>query len=82
MTDDAGLSRRINDLAAEEEQIFSRAGSGGGMEPAEQERLRQIQLELDQAYDLLRQRQGRRDAGESADLARPRPPEVVENYEQ
>lgn len=42
------------------------------------ERLAKINIELDQCWDLLRQRQ----AGHNPDEAHVRPPEIVENYEQ
>jgi Protein of unknown function (DUF2630) len=41
-----------------------------------------INIELDQCWDLLRQRQALRDAGRNPDEAHVRPPEIVENYEQ
>ena len=45
-------------------------------------RLAQVQVELDQCWDLLRQRRALRDVGGDPDDAQVRPPEVVENYEQ
>ncbi|HEV8619647.1 MAG TPA: DUF2630 family protein [Nitrospiraceae bacterium] len=45
-------------------------------------RLAQVQVELDQCWDLLRQRRALRDVGLDPDDAQVRPPEVVENYEQ
>ena len=44
--------------------------------------MERIKVELDQCYDLLHQRQGRRDSGLDPDAAEVRPPEVVEGYEQ
>jgi len=46
------------------------------------QRLVQVQVELDQCWDLLRQRRALRDFGRDPDDAQVRPPEVVENYEQ
>lgn len=80
--DDRRLMAHINDLALEEEQLWSRASQEGGLDVAEQERLHQIQLDLDQSYDLLNQRRARRDAGLDPDEATARPIDVVENYEQ
>lgn len=48
----------------------------------DRKRLVQVQVELDQCWDLLRQRRALRDVGLNPDDARVRPPEVVENYEQ
>jgi hypothetical protein len=39
-------------------------------------------VELDQCYDLLRQRQARRAVGQDPDEAELRPPDVVEQYQQ
>ncbi len=48
----------------------------------DRKRLVQVQVELDQCWDLLRQRRALRDVGGDPDDAQVRPPEVVENYEQ
>jgi hypothetical protein len=45
-------------------------------------RLAEVQVELDQCWDLLRQRRALRDVGRDPDEAQVRPPQVVENYEQ
>jgi hypothetical protein len=79
---DQQIFQRINDLAHEEETLWSRAGDGGGLDPAEQARLDAIGVELDQCYDLLHQRQARRAAGLDPDDAEARPEEVVERYLQ
>ena len=81
MTDESLLDR-INRLAHEEENLWQQAGDGGGIGTAEQERLDAIGLELDQCYDLLRQRQARREFGQDPDDAQVRPSEVVERYQQ
>jgi len=44
--------------------------------------MERLELTLDQCWDLLRQRRGRRHAGESPEGAEVRPPEVVERYQQ
>lgn len=49
---------------------------------ADQKRLANIQVELDQCWDLLRQRRALRDVGEDPNEAELRPPDIVENYEQ
>jgi len=49
---------------------------------ADPKRLAQVQVELDQCWDLLRQRRALRDVGRDPNYAQVRPPEVVENYEQ
>lgn len=47
---------------------------------ADRKRLAQVQIELDQCWDLLRQRRALRDVGLDPDEAEVRPPDVVENY--
>jgi hypothetical protein len=79
---DEPLIDRINSLAHEEEALWRHAGDGGGLGAAEQARLEQIGVELDQCYDLLHQRQARREFGQNPDDAQVRPPEVVERYQQ
>jgi len=49
---------------------------------ADRKRLAQVQVELDQCWDLLRQRRALRDGGDDPDEAEVRPAHVVENYEQ
>jgi hypothetical protein len=77
---DAPILHRINELAHEEEQLWSRASGGGGLDIDEQQRLEAIAVELDQCYDLLRQRQARREFGEDPEGAELRPADVVEKY--
>jgi hypothetical protein len=79
---DLDLFQRINALSAEEEQLYASAGDGAGLSEAERDRLQAIKVELDRAYDLLHQRQGRTDAGLDPDDATPRSAEVVERYQQ
>lgn len=79
--DDAALHDRINRLAREEEALYRDAASGE-LSPAELERLHRIKLELDQTWDLLRQREALRSAGLDPDRAEPRPIETVESYQQ
>jgi hypothetical protein len=79
---DQPLFDRINDLAEEEERLWRRAAEGTGLEGRDQARLEQIQVQLDQCYDLLAQRRARRAAGLDPREARVRPPDVVERYRQ
>ena len=81
MTDEPILER-INRLAHEEEQLWQHAGDTGGIGTADKARLDAIGIELDQCYDLLRQRQARREFGQDPDDAQLRPPDVVERYQQ
>jgi hypothetical protein len=82
MTDDADLFARINALSREEEELYARAGDGSGLTADDKERLDEIKVQLDQVYDLLHQRQGRRDADQDPSAAEIRPPDIVEKYQQ
>jgi hypothetical protein len=79
---DEPILDRINRLAHEEEQLWQQAGEGGAIGTAEKERLDAIGVELDLCYDLLRQRQARREFGQNPDDAQVRPANIVEGYEQ
>ena len=46
------------------------------------QRLAQIQVKLDQCWDLLRQRRSLREVGLDPNMAKVRHAQVVENYEQ
>ena len=45
-------------------------------------RLSELKIELDQCWDLLRQRRALREFGENPEKAKARPASIVENYEQ
>jgi hypothetical protein len=44
--------------------------------------LAEVKVELDQYWDLLRQRRALQEFGEDPDKAKVRPAKIVENYEQ
>ena len=77
--DDAKILSRINELAREEHELFERE-SRPNVSDADRERLRQIQVTLDQCWDLLRQRRARRAAGLEPEDARVRNEKTVEGY--
>jgi hypothetical protein len=79
--DDKEIVQRIGALAAEEHRLET-AHEGTGLDEAELRRLREIEVSLDQCWDLLRQRRARRSAGEDPDGASVRPEQVVEGYQQ
>ena len=79
---DADIFERINTLSSEEERLYAQAGDGSGLSEEERARLDEIKVELDRAYDLLHQRQAKRNAGEDPAEAEARPADVVEGYEQ
>ncbi|HEX5367600.1 MAG TPA: DUF2630 family protein [Acidimicrobiales bacterium] len=79
--DDTELIRRIGALVDEEHELERRQG-GEAPDDASAARLHDIEVALDQCWDLLRQRRARRDRGEDPEVAAERPPEVVERYQQ
>jgi hypothetical protein len=77
--DDQQVIDRIEALAHEEHALFEKE-SRGEASNAERQRLEEIQVQLDQTYDLLRQRRARRNAGLDPDGATPRDERTVEGY--
>ena len=75
---DQPVLKYIQQLAAEEHRLSEQ----GTLPKVDRKRLAQIQVELDQCWDFLRQRRALRDVGLDPDEAEVRPPQVVENYEQ
>jgi hypothetical protein len=73
---DASVFAHIQRLTAEEHALFEQ----GSLDEAEHKRLAAIQLELDQCWDLLRQRRALREFGEDPAQAQVRPAEVVKKY--
>ena len=59
---DTDIFEYVNALSSEEERLYQQAGDGSGLSDGERDRLQAIKVELDRCYDLLHQRQGRRDA--------------------
>ena len=79
--DDAAIVQRINKLA-EEEHRLELSKSGSGLTDEEKDRIRSIEIALDQCWDLLRRRRARREVGQDPDDVSVRPAEVVEGYQQ
>jgi hypothetical protein len=79
--DDRQVLDRIGDLV-EEEHTLERQAVGEGLDETKQARLHEVEVQLDQCWDLLRQRRARRDAGQDPDNAAVRPEGTVEGYLQ
>jgi hypothetical protein len=76
--DEKDLFSRINDLVDEEHKL-----RGSGEHDADSRaRLTKLEADLDQCWDLLRQRRAKRQYGENPDEAAARPEQEVENYLQ
>jgi uncharacterized protein DUF2630 len=79
---DSEIFGRINTLVDEEHTLRERLQKGDLTADEEHQRLRDLEEELDQCWDLLRQRRARRDVGENPDDASSRPAGEVEGYLQ
>jgi hypothetical protein len=77
--DNAALTR-INKLVAEEKALREQLQHGEISESEENKRLRQLEIELDQCWDLLRQRRALRETGGDPRDAAVRPANEVEGY--
>ncbi len=78
-TDNDTLAR-IHDLVAQERELRERLVHGEIDPSEEHDRLRAIETELDQCWDLLRQRRALRETGGDPREAAVRPPDEVEGY--
>jgi hypothetical protein len=78
---DAELVQQIDKLVDEEHQLERDHGERELTE-RERSRLGQIEVQLDQCWDLLRQRRARRHAGQDPGDAHVRSSDVVEHYQQ
>ncbi len=79
--EDREIIERIGHLADEERRL-EEAHAGDGLSTEDHDRLRRLEVTLDQLWDLLRQRRALRDAGEDPGTAHERPGDTVEHYQQ
>ena len=77
--DDKLVLQRINELAHEEHHLFEQESHGDASD-TDRQRLHELQVMLDQAWDLLRQRRARRAAGLDPEQAKMRDEKTVEGY--
>lgn len=75
---DRSVLNHINQLVKEEERLYGRSE----LTDDDRGRLAALKIELDQCWDLLRQRRALREFGNDPDKAKVRPASIVENYEQ
>lgn len=75
--DDNSILQRVTTLVDEERRLRA----SGATVPADALRLRQIQEQLDQCWDLLRQRRAKREFGQDPESAQLRDAGTVERYE-
>ncbi|MPQ97996.1 DUF2630 family protein [Modestobacter sp. I12A-02628] len=77
--DDKDILSRIHALVDEEHQLRETSAEHGDEQRA---RVAQLEQDLDQCWDLLRQRRAKRQYGEDPDEATARPEPQVESYLQ
>ena len=77
--EDQDVIERINQLAHEEHTLFEKESQGQASE-ADRERMKRLEVTLDQCWDLLHQRRARRAAGLDPDQATVRDEQTVEGY--
>ena len=81
--DDEGVLTRIQSLMDEEQQLRHTQGDGGHpLGRQEQERLRNLEVQLDQCWDLLRRRRAREEFGQNPDAEDAQSETTVEGYLQ
>ncbi len=82
---DESITARIERLVSEEHELRTREQADNTNDDAleaDQQRLRDVEVELDRCWDLLRQRRALRDAGADPDEAHARDADTVERYLQ
>jgi hypothetical protein len=82
MADDTEIIKQIDKLVDEEHVLERAHGDGKSLSKEERARMRDLEVQLDQMWDLLRQRRARRNAGLDPDDAETRDPTTVEGYRQ
>ncbi|MFJ5061966.1 DUF2630 family protein [Streptomyces nigra] len=71
---------RIQEMIGQEKDLRDRLVENAIDQPTEHERLAELETELDQCWDLLRQRRARAAAGQDPADAHVRPASQVEDY--
>lgn len=77
---EAAILGRISKMVADEKSLRDLLAAGDPGDEPERSRLEAIERELDQCWDLLRQRRALSEAGEDPGAARVRPSSTVEGY--
>jgi hypothetical protein len=80
MAKDQDILNRVNELVDEEKKLRAQLQDREIDESEEHQRLRALEVQLDQCWDLLRQRRALRETGGDPEAASVRPPDEVEGY--
>lgn len=75
------IFENIDGLITEERALRARSTAELGLSAEERVRLREVEVQLDQCWDLLRQRRALSEYGEDPSEASVRPASEVEGYE-
>lgn len=79
--DDQQIRNHIEELVTEEHRLLEH-GENGVLTPSDRQRLEALEVQLDQFWDLLRQRRARVRAGQDPEAAHLRSETTVEQYRQ
>jgi hypothetical protein len=79
--DDSQILNSINKLVEEEHELMKQA-EGGQLDETGHARMHEVEIKLDQCWDLLRQRRARREFGLNPEEAKVREENIVEHYQQ
>jgi hypothetical protein len=80
MATDPGIHQQISELVTREHELRRQLQAHEIAPIDEQDQLREIEVQLDQCWDLLRQREALRNSGGDPDAAAVRPASEVEGY--
>jgi uncharacterized protein DUF2630 len=80
MAKDQDILNQVNELVDEEKKLRAALQHREIDESEEHQRLRAVEVQLDQCWDLLRQRRALRETGGDPGTASVRPPDEVEGY--
>jgi hypothetical protein len=80
MAEDMDIQQRIKSLIDEEHQLRAAVQDREISRDEKHDRLGRIEVELDQCWDLLRQRRAKREFGDDPGEAQVRDPKIVEGY--
>jgi Protein of unknown function (DUF2630) len=78
---DQPVLNHIQELVKDEHRLYEQ-GEQVPLSDTDRQKLAKVEVELDQCWDLLRQRRALRVAGRDPDMAQVRSAQVVEKYEQ
>ena len=79
---DEDMIGRIDELVEEEHRLHARHAQGEPLTDKDRQRLSEVEVQLDQCWDLLRQRRARATPARTREDVAVRPSDIVEHYQQ